>query len=555
MTKKYTVGIVTDSYPDSGLGHLVRCSAIAEGIRENGVMDVVHLLPSVVEKTWEDDLKFFKYVDPSPAAIVKASTALEIDLLLVDSYKFSSSFYRQLKDIAPLLPVLSICDDPVALPKHVHGIVDFNLHTREEDYPPKFKENSVIGTRFYPVRSRFLRAGKSNSPTFHSDILITFGGADPDFQTERILFILTAKFSGEIAVIVGRHFSNVDNLKETYGSASNVRFIENCSNIAPYIANSNVVITGGGVTLAECSALSTFAIVLGLAENLEKPSLAAEHAGSAKYLGQFSEITDETLAESLYDALIHLPEAAALSSLVDGSGSARIAERLYEVVQRYHADIYNESNVKDEYEDSSCASNEFEKVKWGSEKSMLFRFEYAHDALDWASVSNWCDIGCGTGAFFSTISGVHSHIEMTGVDLCDELLDFTRKKIDSPSKLTCFTGSFLDFTPSQKFSLVTSIGVLQKCGISLQKALDKMSSLLKDNGVLFFTTKNLDWALFSNPEVVPFEGHHWFRLQQLKDAVAVAGLEIESIVGLLPAEGKVTSPNEAHSVAIVARKK
>lgn len=97
--------------------------------------------------------------------------------------------------------------------------------------------------------------------------------------------------------------------------------------------------------------------------------------------------------------------------------------------------------------------------------------------------------------------------------------------------------------------------MLQKCGISLQKALDKMSSLLKDNGVLFFTTKNLDWALFSNPEVVPFEGHHWFRLQQLKDAVAVAGLEIESIVGLLPAEGKVTSPNEAHSVAIVARKK
>lgn len=555
MIKKYTVGIVTDSYPDSGLGHLVRCSAIAEGIRENGVMDVVHLLPSVVEKAWEDDLKLFKYVDPSPTTIVKAATEFEIDLLLVDSYNFSSSFYRQLNDIAPLLPVLSICDDPIALPKHVHGIVDFNLHAREEDYPSEFIENSIIGTQFYPVRSSFLRAGKSNSSAYQSDILITFGGADPDFQTERVLSILAARFSGELAVIVGRYFSNVDNLKETYSSASNIRFIENCSNIAPYIANSNVVITGGGVTLAECSALSTFAIVLGLAENLEKPSLAAEHAGCAKYLGKFFEITDETLAENLYDALTHVPEAAALSSLVDGSGSARIAERLYEVVQRYHADIYNESSVKDEYEESSCASNEFEKVKWGSEESMLFRFEYARDALDWASVSNWCDIGCGTGAFFRTVSDVHSHIEMTGVDLCDDLIYFTHKKIDLPSKLTCFTGSFLDFTPSQKFSLVTSVGVLQKCGISLQKALDKMASLLEDNGVLFFTTKNLDWTLFSTPGVVPFEGHHWFRLQQLKDAVVLAGLEIESIVGLLPAEGKVTSPNEAHSVAIVARKK
>lgn len=555
MNKKYTIGIFADSYPDSGFGHISRCSAVAEGLRSHDGLDVIHLLPSGVDSSWEYELGDFQYVEPTAADVYQAVQEHGVDVLLVDSYHFLPLFYTQLKEQAPLLPVLSLCDDANDAPTNVHGIIDCNLHASVGDYPVEIRSNSIIGAEFYPIRSSFLDAGRVKSLQGKGAILITFGGADPDLQTERVLSLLSVCCSEQLTVIIGKQFINSSELKNRFSKFPNITFIENCSNIAPFIAKAKLVITGGGVTLAECLALSTYAVVLGLAENLEKSSKAAEHSGQAAYLGLFSDIKDEELSEALQKIVASVPDTTSVPSLVDGKGGRRIAERIYDIALQYHSDTYSEINVREEYEDSSGSQNEFEKAKWGSEESMLFRFKYAQRAIDWNRVSNWCDIGCGTGAFFRTVYDSNPHVEMTGVDLCNDMVEFTQSTNSSSARLDCFVGSFLDFDPLKKYSLVTSVGVLQKCGIPLQKAFDKMASLLDDDGVLFLTTKNLDWEAFSNPDIVPFEGHHWFTLQQLKDAVTRAGMELESIVGLLPAEGKITLPNEAHSVAIMARKK
>lgn len=554
MNKKYTIGIFADSYPDSGFGHISRCSAVAEGVRTHDGLDVIFLLPSVIESVWEEELKPVRYVELTAAAVSQAVIEHGIDALLVDSYHVSTPFYSELRALVPLIPILPLCDDANDVPLHVHGVVDFNLHASKADYPAELESNSIIGSQFYPVRSSFLQAGRAESLLAESDILLTLGGADPDFQTERVLSLLTEFCTQSITVILGRQFLAIMELKEKFCDHQNITFVENCSNLAPFIAKSNLVINGGGVTLAECIALSTYSAVLGLAENLEKPSRAAEKSGFATYLGLFSNVTDEELNDALQKVIVSIPDTAQLPSIIDGKGASRIAERLYAVAHQYHFDNYSEVSVREEYESSSESDSEFEKVKWGSEESMLFRFSYAQKVIDWSKVSNWCDIGCGTGAFFRTIYSSNPHVEMTGVDLCNDMVEFTQSKACHSAQLDCFVGSFLDFAPSRKFSLVTSVGVLQKCGISLQKSLDKMASLLVPDGILFLTTKNLDWISFSNPDVTPFEGHHWFTLQQLQDAIVRAGMELESIAGLLPAEGRVTPPNEAHSVAITARK-
>lgn len=361
MNNKYTIGIFADSYPDSGFGHISRCSAIAEGGRVHGGLDVIHLLPSIVESSWEDELTSVCYVEPTAAAVSQAAIEHRVDVLLVDSYHFSSLFYHQIRKHAPLLPVLSICDDPKDA-HHIYGIIDFNLHARDEDYPAEIRSNSIIGAQFYPIRSSFLNAGRTKSSFANSDILITLGGVDPDFQTERVLSILSECCSKSLAVIVGRQFTNIGELKEKFSNFPNIMFIENCSNIGPFIANSNLVINGGGVTLAECLALSTYSVVLGLAENLEKPSRAAEQSGLATYLGLFSDITDEELYTALNKMVGSVPDMTSLSSLVDGKGALRIAERLYDIAHHCHFHSYDEAGVREDYEDLNSI-NKFEKVK------------------------------------------------------------------------------------------------------------------------------------------------------------------------------------------------
>jgi 2-polyprenyl-3-methyl-5-hydroxy-6-metoxy-1,4-benzoquinol methylase len=106
-----------------------------------------------------------------------------------------------------------------------------------------------------------------------------------------------------------------------------------------------------------------------------------------------------------------------------------------------------------------------------------------------------------------------------------------------------------------QFHLVTAIGVLQKCGISLDLSICKMASLLKPHGQLFITTKNLDWSEFKRDHIHPEQGHKWFTRKELEDAFKLAQLKIIECDGFLPRQdGGRCKYDESHSIFILAKK-
>ncbi len=118
----------------------------------------------------------------------------------------------------------------------------------------------------------------------------------------------------------------------------------------------------------------------------------------------------------------------------------------------------------------------------------------------------------------------------------------------------CFQESdLLNFKPSSKFELITSIGVLQKCGLTPHQYFSKVNSLLLTNGLFFFDTKNADWKEFQRG-ATPYGGHKWFTIQELDNAIKSTGFTILECGGFLPREFQVVDKTGSHSIFYLLRK-
>ena len=58
---------------------------------------------------------------------------------------------------------------------------------------------------------------------------------------------------------------------------------------------------------------------------------------------------------------------------------------------------YSKEFIIQEYNQSAEHPEEFRKVKWGSLESMMNRFYLAMNELPFSKMSDWIDVGCGTG--------------------------------------------------------------------------------------------------------------------------------------------------------------
>ena len=106
-----------------------------------------------------------------------------------------------------------------------------------------------------------------------------------------------------------------------------------------------------------------------------------------------------------------------------------------------------------------------------------------------------------------------------------------------------------------KFSLVSCIGVLQNCGCAPALFLNKICKLIKKNGMLFLTSKNINWNKFKINSFEINSNHSWFDIGEVKKILLNNNLKIIKAGGFLPKKKKITKINESHTFYIWAKKK
>lgn len=118
---------------------------------------------------------------------------------------------------------------------------------------------------------------------------------------------------------------------------------------------------------------------------------------------------------------------------------------------------------------------------------------------------NLLDVGCGAGHFLKVAS---KYLLCMGVDLSSVAIEKAKQRV----KHCIFDVSSIEEMPSfYRYSYITSIGSLEHT-LDIPKALDKIYSLLEDDGSFFALVPNDKWLHMDQPNETTYSNDEWERL-------------------------------------------
>lgn len=335
------VVIRCDGHPDLGLGHVVRCLAIARNLRDKHGIGVVFAMSDRA---------------PGPDMVREAGFPVEFyDGKVSESRWLEEILARRranglLLDIRTDLAAASIRD--WRRKEILIAVLDDGSERRLcadlAFYPPVPQVNEMdwtdftgvrlIGWEWIPLRAEFAR--KLPPPANQTpQVAITMGGSDPAGLSLLALNALQRlDVPVNVRLILGRSFAHGPQLAQLLPNLrTSVTILENISNMPEALADADLVVASFGVTAYETAALGIPTILLSLTNDHARSALALHQAGMALSLGNHANVTEGQLADVIWNLL---SDAQALNTmraacvLIDGKGADRIADRLNESMSK-----------------------------------------------------------------------------------------------------------------------------------------------------------------------------------------------------------------------------
>lgn len=559
------IGILTDAEQNSGLGHAKRVLALSTILINAGIRaDII-----ISEDSKEHFFRGLNYVtkidfNNNNERLIQIICNRNIQLLIIDTYLLEKSSVVNIAEALPNLPILVFDDFGEKIAWPIAGFINTGLGHSLIPYPGRSKIYSAFGLDYYPIPQDLIefKMGSLDQEK-KNQILLVMGGGDQEKQTIRILRILiqlNQYLSTNIKIVLGPFYENPEEIicvAENY--FKNIEVIIDPENFYQYLMESDFVISGCGTIVYELIYLGVNFSALGLSEN-QRPTLRSlsDHGMS---LGYFSEVSDKEIAQAI-KRLLSRKSDDFLGSYTNNmksssNGGQLLALRLIEIYKRYKGTYFSTEDTAMDYQLAFSSVNNYEKVKWGSEESMNNQFTLGLSLIKSICNKTWLDVGCGTGdilRFTHIFESAPS--KFTGLDLSKELITYAINNSPQYSgSVNFYNQNFTEQVDGEPFDLITCFGVLQKSGLGLYEAINRLSSLLCREGILLVSTKNLDWSAFDSPTFEPFSGHCWFSINQLKGAFESSNLEIVIIKGFDALQNKYVEINKSHSIFIVGKKR
>ncbi len=324
--------IRTEASPQIGMGHFMRCFAIAEEARGRGI-DVTFMLNEIGEavKARLDSIGAHCIaIDGSLGGTADFMAMSELDLtredwLLIDSYAATED-YIALQRYAVRVAVI---DDLNALERFdCELLINPAQAARATDYERKTRAKLMLGADFALIRKEF----SAQPPVGETDtIAIMFGGSDPTQLTGRCAEIMHDAVPGtNIRIIAGPANQHTDNLLVMERKYERIRVFSSPDSVADVLTGSDLVITAAGGSVGEVAAMGLSALVLVVYDNQAAALKACPFPvidARDGLPGDLGARVKALMADSERRAEI----AAVAHALVDGQGPKRIVEALLNV--------------------------------------------------------------------------------------------------------------------------------------------------------------------------------------------------------------------------------
>ncbi|TDC03336.1 spore coat protein [Nonomuraea longispora] len=323
MSGRLRVGLRCDAGVSSGVGHLVRCVALAEELRARGV-EVV-FLGQVRGSAWaraQLDERGLPLADapPAPGRLAALARELRLAAVVLDSYELPADTGAALRRAG--LAVLAIADgDPLGQQADLY--LDQNLGAERrhgEGTGHGTGGRWLAGARYALLRDCVLRCARTSRPGGVPHVLCFFGGTDSAGVAPAWARALLA---------TGEPFRGTVISPAPFEAGGPITVIPPTDRLPELMAGADLVVTAAGSAIWELLYLGVPAALTWVAANQLIGYEELVGRGVAAGLGaEPGERAVAALAELLADPAAREEHGRRGSGLIDGRGRSRAADAL-----------------------------------------------------------------------------------------------------------------------------------------------------------------------------------------------------------------------------------
>ena len=352
-----TVAFRVDSSLKIGAGHVMRCLALADGMKDMGAEAVFvcrehegNLSKLIAERGfrvlglaapedhWTLDEPARPYAEwlgtdwqTDADQTIKALGGIYPDWLIVDHYALDARWEKRLRAVSGRILVI----DDLADRKHAcDALVDPSLLPRVggryEDLVPD-RAVQMLGPDYALLRSEYrdLREQVAPRKGFIRRVLVSFGGVDQQGLTrmavEALMTLDGHEFEAE--VVLRSTAPDYSALEQKIATRENFRLHDGVPNLAPMMASADLMVGACGTTSWERLCLGLPAIVVTVADN--QRAIAEELAGRKliRWLGDAKAVTASALQAALvsvFEMGLDVHWSLRCFGVVDGRGVERV---------------------------------------------------------------------------------------------------------------------------------------------------------------------------------------------------------------------------------------
>ena len=251
--QKKRVAIVVNAYNEIGTGHVYRCLSIASKLVFHDVLfllDEQYKLGINIVDNYNYPFKLYDGEDDLLKILKEWSPQVVINDILNTSREYIAClkndgyFVVNFEDLGTGTEVADVVFD--ALYEHEIG-----------------EKNVFTGHKYYILKDEFYFQPQKIISQQVNNILITFGGSDPNNFTEKVIdSILSTSYEGRINVILGLGYHGLEEIIDKYESNQAIQIYQNVSDISEFMFKADIIFTSAGRTMYEVCSLGVPTICL-----------------------------------------------------------------------------------------------------------------------------------------------------------------------------------------------------------------------------------------------------------------------------------------------------
>ena len=343
---KNTLLIRADAYSGIGIGHVMRCLALAQAWQEKGgeVVFASSMISPKLRARLRSEGIICAHIPASPGSAFDALQTTELAMInntnwvVVDGYHFGCDYQRIVKESGR--QVLFVDDNRHASHYYADLVLNQNIHANESLYINREPHTRLLlGTDYVLLRSEFRRMNGDarNIPNTATKLLVTLGGSDPNNATLTVVNVL-GKIDIDfvkVKIVVGTNYMYYNELISSIAESKiPMQLINNPSNMPDLMMWADLAISGGGTTCWEMAYLGLPGVLLIIADN-QRESAEKLHRKEAFVTLNGKRPFDEaellgTLHRLISDKELREKLSRNASQMVDGKGVIRVLEQVVE---------------------------------------------------------------------------------------------------------------------------------------------------------------------------------------------------------------------------------